>query len=162
MSRLIVVSNRVSHVKGRPGEGSQGGLAMALSSALRKTGGLWVGWSGNVTDRFTGEIGLAQNDGVTVATIDLEQQDIDEYYNGYANQTLWPVLHHRIDLAEFDRSFGAGYERRIRRFCTTVSALTRPDDLYWVHDYHVLHRWQSAGGDRARRIMLSRRRIRPR
>ncbi len=138
MSRLIVVSNRVSQPKGRAGEATQGGLAMALASALKKSGGLWVGWSGNATDQFTGAIGLSENDGVTVATIDLEQQDIDEYYNGYANQTLWPVLHHRIDLAEFDRSFGAGYERVNRRFCTTVAALAKPDDLIWVHDYHML------------------------
>lgn len=138
MSRLIVVSNRVSQPKGRTGEATQGGLAMALAAALKKSGGLWVGWSGNAIERFTGNIGLSENDGVTVATIDLEQQDIDEYYNGYANQTLWPVLHHRIDLAEFDRSFGAGYERVNRRFCTTVAALAKPDDLIWVHDYHML------------------------
>lgn len=138
MSRLIVVSNRVSQPKGRTGEATQGGLAMALASALRKSGGVWVGWSGNATDQFTGNIGLAESGGVTVATIDLEQQDIDEYYNGYANQTLWPVLHHRIDLAEFDRSFGAGYERVNRRFCTTVSALAKQEDLIWVHDYHML------------------------
>ena len=138
MSRLIVVSNRVSQPKGRAGEAAQGGLAMALAAALRKSGGLWVGWSGKAVDQFTGEIAMAEADGVTVATIDLEQQDIDEYYNGYANQTLWPVLHHRIDLAEFDRSFGAGYERVNRRFCTTVTALARPDDMIWVHDYHML------------------------
>lgn len=138
MSRLIVVSNRVSQPKGRVGGASQGGLAMALAAALRKSGGIWVGWSGQAIDSFSGEISLSRADGITVATIDLEQQDIDEYYNGYANQTLWPVLHHRIDLAEFDRSFGEGYERVNRRFCATVAALARPDDLIWVHDYHML------------------------
>lgn len=138
MSRLIVVSNRVSQPKGRTGEASQGGLAMALSAALRKSGGIWVGWSGNECEEFTGHIAMAQADGVTVATIDLESQDVAEYYNGYANQTLWPVLHHRIDLAEFDRSFGEGYERVNRRFCSTVSALAHPTDLIWVHDYHLI------------------------
>ncbi len=111
---------------------------MALSAALRKSGGIWVGWSGNGTEEFTGQIAMAQANGVTVATIDLEPQDIAEYYNGYANQTLWPVLHHRIDLAEFDRSFGEGYERVNRRFCSTVAALTQPSDLIWVHDYHLI------------------------
>src|SRR5690606_38983490 len=76
--------------------------------------------------------------GVTTATVDLEEQDVDEYYNGYANRTLWPLFHYRIDLAEFDRSFGAGYERVNERFAETLAPLIEPDDLVWVHDYHLI------------------------
>ena len=123
MSRLIVISNRVSAPKPRSAEGAQGGLAVALAAALRESRGLWFGWSGEKTDRFTGKIDLQRHEGVTTATIDLEEQDIDEYYNGYANRTLWPLFHYRIDLAEYDRSFGAGYERVNERFAETLAPL---------------------------------------
>ncbi|MFZ2995000.1 alpha,alpha-trehalose-phosphate synthase (UDP-forming) [Sphingobium sp.] len=135
MSRLIVISNRVS----RPSKsGNQGGLAVALSQALRESRGIWVGWSGEVTDNFTGHIGFAEDDGVKTATIDLEEQDIDEYYNGYANKTLWPLFHFRIDLAEYERDFEGGYNRVNKRFADTATPLIEPEDVIWVHDYHMI------------------------
>ncbi|MDQ3139960.1 MAG: alpha,alpha-trehalose-phosphate synthase (UDP-forming) [Pseudomonadota bacterium] len=138
MSRLIVISNRVSAPTAEGGTGAQGGLAVALSAALREYRGLWFGWSGRQTDAFTGEIDFRTAHGVTTATIDLEEQDIDEYYNGYANRTLWPLFHYRIDLAEYDRSFGSGYERVNQRFAETVRPQIEADDLVWVHDYHLI------------------------
>ena len=139
MNRLIVVSNRVSAPKARASEATQGGLASALSSALRGCGGMWFGWSGNVAaEGFTGEIAMQRNAGVTFATVNLEEQDVDEYYNGYANRTLWPLFHYRVDLAEFDRQFGEGYERVNRRFAETLAPMVEADDIIWVHDYHLI------------------------
>lgn len=132
MSRLIVISNRVS-----AGGGAQGGLAVALSAALREHGGIWFGWSGEETAEFTGHINFQRDEGVTTATIDLEEQDIEEYYNGYANRTLWPLFHYRIDLAEYERSFAGGYQRANERFADTVVPLIEPEDLVWVQDYHM-------------------------
>ena len=111
MSRLIVISNRVSAPRADSATGAQGGLAVALAAALRDHDGLWFGWSGEKTERFTGDIAFHSHGGVTSATIDLEEQDVEEYYNGYANRTLWPLFHYRSDLAEYDRSFAGGYER---------------------------------------------------
>jgi trehalose 6-phosphate synthase len=138
MSRLIVISNRVSAPKPRSAEGAQGGLAVALTAALREYRGLWFGWSGETAEEFTGQINMQRHQGVTTATLDLEAQDVEEYYNGYANRTLWPLFHYRIDLAEYDRSFGTGYERVNERFAETVAPLIEPDDLVWVHDYHLI------------------------
>jgi trehalose 6-phosphate synthase len=114
---LIVISNRVS-----PGGGNQAACRRAFGG-LREHGGIWFGWSGQETPEFTGHINFQRVDGVTTATIDLEEQDIDEYYNGYANRTLWPLCHYRIDLAEYERSFAGGYQRANERFADTV----RPD-----------------------------------
>jgi trehalose 6-phosphate synthase len=136
MSRLVVVSNRVA-VPG-PGAANQGGLAVALQSALRAADGLWFGWSGGETEHFTGAVHEASADGLTTATIDLEPQDIEEYYNGYANRTLWPLFHYRIDLAEYERSFEGGYARVNARFADTMLPLLGEDDLVWVHDYHLI------------------------
>ena len=137
MSRLIVISNRVA-VPQADASGNQGGLAVALLSALRQNGGLWFGWSGETTETFSGEINYAQGGGVTTATIDLEPQDLDEYYNGFANRTLWPLFHYRIDLTEFERDFEGGYQRVNDRFAQTVLPLIEADDLGWVHDYHLI------------------------
>jgi trehalose 6-phosphate synthase len=137
VSRLIVVSNRISRPAGR-GAAQTGGLAMALTAGLRAYNGLWFGWSGATAAEFTGEITTTRSDGVTIATIDLEEADVQEYYNGYANKTLWPVFHYRVDLAAFDRSFNEGYDRVNRRFAETLVALIKPDDIVWVHDYHLI------------------------
>ena len=136
MSRLIVVSNRVTAASGKGA--SQGGLAMGLGAALRKYSGLWFGWSGETTEVFTGELSSQQIEGVTIATVDLEETDVQEYYNGYANKTIWPLFHYRIDLTAYDRSFGEGYERVNRRFAETLRPLIEPDDVIWVHDYHLI------------------------
>ncbi|TAL30806.1 alpha,alpha-trehalose-phosphate synthase (UDP-forming) [Phenylobacterium sp.] len=135
--RLIVVSNRVNLPSG-DGEESVGGLAMALAAALKAYSGLWFGWSGRTTETFTGELHAETVGGVTAATVDLEEVDLDEYYNGYANKTLWPLFHYRIDLAAFDRAFDKGYTRVNRRFAATLAPLIRPDDVIWVHDYHLI------------------------
>jgi trehalose 6-phosphate synthase len=76
--------------------------------------------------------------GVTVATIDLEDQDIQEYYNGYANRTLWPLFHYRIDLTAYERSYDSGYTRVNARFADTLSPLIERGDLVWVQDYHLI------------------------
>jgi trehalose 6-phosphate synthase len=137
MGRLIVVSNRVQ-APTDAGVGSTGGLAMALAAALREYSGVWFGWSGETVAAFTGEVSKNVVGGVTVATIDLDEQDRQEYYNGYANKTLWPLFHHRTDLAGYERSFDSGYERVNDRFAEALTPLIAPDDFVWVHDYHLL------------------------
>jgi trehalose 6-phosphate synthase len=137
LSRLIIISNRVSAPQGS-NSGAQGGLAVALSAALREYRGIWFGWSGDITDHFTGDINFQREDGITTATIDLEEQDVEEYYNGYANRTLWPLFHYRIDLAEYERGFAGGYQRVNERFAETVLPLIEPDDVIWIQDYHLL------------------------
>ena len=137
MTRLVIVSNRVSPPTG-DGQANQGGLAVALSSALRVTNGIWFGWSGNETEKFTGQVHFSRNEGVTTATIDLEPQDVEEYYNGFANRTLWPLFHDRTDLAEYERTFAGGYARVNQRFAETLVPLITPDDVLWIHDYHLI------------------------
>ena len=136
LSRLIVISNRVTAPTGS-NSGAQGGLAVAMAAALRENGGLWFGWSGEQTEHFTGHINFQRGEGVTTATVDLEEQDVEEYYDGYANRTLWPLFHYRIDLAEYERDFAGGYKRTNQRFADTVRPLIEPDDLVWIQDYHM-------------------------
>lgn len=137
MRRLIAISNRVqTETEGE--NANRGGLAVALAAALRESSGLWFGWSGEQTEEFTGQITFRKANGVATATIDLEAQDIDEYYNGFANRTLWPLFHYRLDLTEIVRDFAGGYARVNQRFAETLAPLIEPDDLVWVHDYHLM------------------------
>jgi trehalose 6-phosphate synthase len=136
--RLVVISNRVAVPKARGAAGAQGGLAGALNAALQDRGGTWFGWSGEEVESATDSVHLQGSDGVTIATIDLTPQEIGEYYNGYANSTLWPLFHYRIDLAEFEQRTGQGYERVNERFADGVTPLIDPADQVWVHDYHLI------------------------
>ena len=138
LSRLVIISNRVAVPKARGAAGAQGGLAGALNAALKKSGGLWFGWSGETSENPSSEPHIGTYDGVTMATIDLSPHDLDEYYNGYANSTLWPLFHYRIDLARFERETGRGYERVNERFASSLAPLLKPDDVVWAHDYHLI------------------------
>lgn len=124
--------------KARGVAGAQGGLAGALNAALKDRGGVWFGWSGQESDDASGNIDLQRNDGVTTATIDLSSRELDEYYNGYANSTLWPLFHYRIDLTRFENKTGESYERVNDRFAESALPLVEDDDLIWVHDYHLI------------------------
>lgn len=136
MSRLVVVSNRVAV----PNEQSAntGGLAVALRDALQEAGGLWFGWSGQVGEQTPTQPTLQDEGPVTYATLDLSEKDHGEYYNGFANRTLWPLFHYRIDLADFNRQDYAGYLRVNTAFAESLLPLLRPDDDIWVHDYHLI------------------------
>jgi len=137
-NRLVVVSNRVAVPKARGAAGAQGGLAGALNAALEDRGGLWFGWSGEQAETTAEDVHTLSAGGVTIATIDLSEQDIEQYYNGYANSTLWPLFHYRIDLARFEERTGRGYERVNDQFAESLTKLIDPDDLIWVHDYHLI------------------------
>ena len=134
MKRLVVVSNRVAPI-GK--EASAGGLAVGLKVALQAKGGLWFGWSGAVADEPS-EVRRTDADGISYATIDLSTEDFDEYYGGYANRTLWPMFHYRVDLAVFDRRYYQGYQRVNALFARHLRPLLAPSDVVWVHDYHLI------------------------
>ncbi len=135
MGRLVVVSNRVAAAADAA---RAGGLSVALRAALKAGPALWFGWSGERVAEFTGELKTSRVDDIDVVTLDLEDADYEAYYNGYANATLWPLFHSRTDLAAYDRAFGEGYARVNRRFAEALAPLLRPDDLVWVHDYHLI------------------------
>ncbi|NVK34241.1 MAG: trehalose-6-phosphate synthase [Rhodobacteraceae bacterium] len=136
MSRLVIVSNRVGPLKDT---GRAGGLAVALVDALTKSGGIWFGWSGEVSEEGTfGAFKTQKTKSVELVQMDMTQADYDDFYGGYANRTLWPVLHYRLDLAVFDRRFEQGYRYVNERFSTRLGPLLKPDDVIWVHDYHFL------------------------
>jgi trehalose 6-phosphate synthase len=131
--RLVIVSNRVPARRGT----QAGGLAVALQEAL-KPGSLWFGWSGKRSTKTGTEPQLEQAGGVTYATIDLAEQDYQHFYVGFSNSTLWPLLHFRLGLIDFKRADYEGYQRVNRAYAEALAPLLKPDDMVWIHDYHLI------------------------
>jgi trehalose 6-phosphate synthase len=137
LARVVVVSNRVS-VPNRDGGARAGGLEVVLRSFLKRNQGVWFGWSGRTVTKGEETLRQLEHSDVTYITTDLSRQDFQEYYNGYANRMLWPILHYRLDLAEFSSRDMAGYLRVNEKFADRLQCVLRPDDVIWVHDYHLL------------------------
>ncbi|TFZ06900.1 alpha,alpha-trehalose-phosphate synthase (UDP-forming) [Ramlibacter henchirensis] len=135
MSRLVVVSNRVAD----PRKTAAGGLAVALGEVLNNSGGLWFGWSGKLAEGDAEpQLNVQQAGPVTLATVDLDREDYEAYYVGYSNGVLWPVFHYRLDLADFDAGYIEGYRRVNQMFARRLLPMLQPDDVIWVHDYHLI------------------------
>jgi len=95
---------------------------------------IWIGWSGRYSEE--GEITTEVKKNVTYILVSLPKTDWDLYYNGFANSSLWPVLHYRVGLLAFDASAFHAYKRINQRFCDVIAHIARPEDVIWVHDYH--------------------------
>ena len=136
MSRLVIVSNRVPS----PRERTQpaGGLAVALKDAVATRETLWFGWSGRTAQGAPKPPQITQPRRLTHATIDIPAALFRGYYEGFSNGTLWPLLHWRAGLAEFSREDFDAYMAVNALFADALTPLLRPDDLVWVHDYHLI------------------------
>ena len=134
MARLVVVSNRVSAPKSVT---RAGGLEVAVMAALKRNPGIWFGWSGRLS---TGVLATRTTEGDPVSFVltDLPREAYNEFYYGFANRVLWPILHYRLDLAEFSRQDLSGYTQINEHFADELDELLKPDDVVWVHDYHFL------------------------
>ncbi len=134
MGRLITVSNRV----GLPGATRAGGLEAAMREALQVEGGVWFGWSGEISESRSTSPAMATKGNISFATVDLTRADYEDYYLGYANSTLWPLLHYQLGLIEFHRKQFQGYIGVNAYLARMLEPLIEPDDLIWVHDYQLI------------------------
>jgi trehalose 6-phosphate synthase len=135
VNRIVAVSNRVADPRHRA---STGGLAVGLLSALEKGGGVWFGWNGELTEGHTHEPQVHVRQGVKFVTIDLNNLEFEQYYNGFCNNTLWPLFHYRLGLFEYRRAQFESYLRVNDLFASKLVPLLEPDDLLWVHDFHLI------------------------
>jgi len=133
LARIFIISNRVA-IPG--GSNNPGGLEVVLKATLRKHPCVWLGWSGEVNETPRTQT-VTQRSNSYIVT-DLTPEDFDEYYNGFANRVLWPIFHYRLDLAEFSRRDLSGYLRVNEHFADELAKVLEPDDVVWVHDYHLI------------------------
>ncbi|MBN1239945.1 MAG: trehalose-6-phosphate synthase, partial [Gammaproteobacteria bacterium] len=135
MGRLVAVSNRVALPRGGK---SAGGLAVGLMAAFKEQGGLWFGWSGSTTPKEPGETKITTSGRMRFATVDLNEREHEAYYNGFSNNTLWPLFHFLLTFFSYSRLEYEAYCRVNQFFARRLLALLEPDDIVWVHDYHLI------------------------
>ena len=148
MPKLILISNRlpVTVEKKKSGETSinpsVGGLATGLSSLSKKHICIWVGFSGNTLEDFKQDDLNNINETLIKKynsySVPLTNQDIELYYNGFANKTIWPLFHYFPFFTSFDEETWHAYTEVNNKFYETLSGIYEPGDMIWVHDYHLM------------------------
>jgi trehalose 6-phosphate synthase/phosphatase len=145
MSRLLLVSNRLPvTVKAEKDSvsvvRSAGGLATGLSRPHERSGGLWLGWPGDVsrlTDAQRTKV-ESQLEGLRCVPLYLSASEVSRYYEGYANRVLWPLCHYMVDrIPRQDRDWEV-YRKVNERFADLVVRHYKPGDTIWVHDYQLM------------------------
>jgi alpha,alpha-trehalose-phosphate synthase [UDP-forming] len=130
--RLVAYANRLPVSKGRLGwRPSSGGLVAALRPALETTPGAWVGWDGGAADVPRRIEGLE----LDLCPVALSRREVEEYYHGFSNRTLWPLLHGLIEQPVFEQRWWRTYRDVNERFAEVA---TGPAAIRWVHDYQLL------------------------
>jgi trehalose 6-phosphate synthase len=137
-TEIIVVANRLPVQRIRQGRSirwnpSPGGLVTAVAPVLRKHGGAWVGWpgvAGSLSRTFT-------HDGIRIVPVGLTQSEVERFYLGFANRTIWPLYHDGIRPPTFDRKWWKPYMDVNRRFALRVAQLAKRRQMVWVHDYQL-------------------------
>jgi len=140
-SPVVVVSNRLPFTVQRSADGlkrrpSPGGLVSALEPVLRRRGGTWIGWPGI---ELKGRERLPGGDlAYRVAPVKLSETEVNRYYHGFSNRTLWPLFHSLPALSRFERRDFEVYGEVNERFAGAAAAHADNDGLVWFHDYHLM------------------------
>jgi trehalose 6-phosphate synthase len=136
---LVVVSNRlpVDRVVDDDGSAfwtrSPGGLVAALEPVMKSAGGAWVGWGGQpdlAAEPF-------ESDGIHLVPVPLSEEDIQLYYEGFSNDTLWPLYHDVIATPAFHREWWDRYVEVNQRFADAATSVAAQGATVWVHDYQL-------------------------
>ncbi len=128
-----------------------------MLAALREHGGVWVGWNGRFDDARAGNVQHYSEEGIDFVTFALARRQGQAYYNGFANRVLWPLLHGRGDLVDYQREEYGHYHDVNQLFADVLHKLLRPGDTLWIHDYHLLplaQRLRERGLDQAMGFFL--------
>ncbi len=146
--RLIVVSNRLPYVFHREPngkwktQGGAGGLVTALTPVLRDRGGTWIGWPGTADDGPGLDEALRESStkiGIELRGVKLDAVDVDNFYNGFCNEIIWPLFHDLQALCVFAPQYWRSYKEVNRRFAEVVVESCSKADFVWVHDYHLMN-----------------------
>jgi len=143
--RLLVVSNRLPVVINREGEEwkispGSGGLVTALTPVMKNYQGTWIGWPGcgeeaPLDDLFSR---FSQQEGYRLVPVPLSDEEVEMYYRGFSNETLWPLFHDLLGYCNFSLANWEVYNDVNRRFADVVARESEPDDIVWIQDYQLI------------------------
>ena len=139
MGRLILVSNRlplsITKRKGKLNfKPSVGGLATGLSSLYKRKNGLWVGWPGLALKGEEREVARSRLESERCHPVFLTQQEIEHYYHGFCNKTIWPLFHYFTQYVVYSKEFWGSYKKVNEKFRDAVLEVLKREDVIWVHD----------------------------
>ncbi|MGB3774396.1 MAG: bifunctional alpha,alpha-trehalose-phosphate synthase (UDP-forming)/trehalose-phosphatase, partial [Leeuwenhoekiella sp.] len=146
MSKTIIISNRLplqlqidnNSLQAIP---SVGGLATGMKSVHRDGNGVWVGWPGlteeEIPEGMEKEVEEACKKEQCVP-VNLNQEDIDGFYYGFSNRTIWPLFHYFMEYAEFEKEYWSSYKKVNEKFAEVVLEQLEDGDTIWVHDYQLM------------------------
>jgi len=146
MSKTIIISNRLpvqlqisnGNITAIP---SVGGLATGMKSVHSGGDSLWIGWSGLTDEEIPEELApkidkaLAEHGS---SKVNLSQQDVDGFYYGFSNRTVWPLFHYFLEYSEFELSNWEIYKKVNQKFADAILEKADENDTIWVHDYQLM------------------------
>jgi trehalose 6-phosphate synthase/phosphatase len=144
MSKTIIVSNRLPvSLRLRNGrydfKPSAGGLATGLGSIYKEGENIWIGWPGNVVDEPEHRAEIVQElQQHKMVPVFLSQKDVEEFYEGFSNETLWPAFHYFTQYIAYNPEHWEAYYRVNRMFCEAILEKASLDDTIWIHDYQLI------------------------
>jgi trehalose 6-phosphate synthase len=138
-SSFVVVANRLPLHRIELADGqvawrtSPGGLVTALEAVMRANDGAWVGWHGAPDEELTPFV----DSGLQLIPIALSAAEVENYYEGFSNATLWPLYHDVVAHPEFNRAWWDAYVAVNQRFADRAAEVAERDALVWVQDYQL-------------------------
>ena len=146
MNKTIIVSNRLplqisindNELTVTP---SVGGLATGMKSIHAEGNGLWIGWSGITDEDLDETLEARVNKKIEeekCRAVSLNNRDVDDFYLGFSNRTLWPLFHYFLEYTEFEKEHWEAYKRVNQKFADVVLDTIKDGDTVWVHDYQLL------------------------
>ncbi|MFW2376197.1 MAG: bifunctional alpha,alpha-trehalose-phosphate synthase (UDP-forming)/trehalose-phosphatase [Cellulophaga baltica] len=146
MGKTIIISNRLPiqlqiHNGGITAIPSVGGLATGMKSVHSGGDSLWIGWSGltdeEIPENLVGDIDDALSKHGS-SKVNLSQQEVDGFYYGFSNRTVWPLFHYFLEYSEFEIESWETYKKVNQKFADAIVAKADDDDTIWVHDYQLM------------------------
>ena len=144
MAKTIIVSNRLP-VKISQEDGkfqykpSEGGLATGLGSIYKEGDNIWIGWPGMPVPKADHQNEIATNlKKESMKPVFLTASEIEDFYEGFSNETLWPNFHYFNQYIVFDDDMWKAYQKVNKKFAKAIEEVVEPDDTIWIHDYQLL------------------------
>jgi trehalose 6-phosphate synthase/phosphatase len=150
--RLLIVSNRLPITVIAEDElkfkESVGGLVSGLKAYLDSNKGkpenltsdyAWIGWPGcTIKDSLKGLVGSKIQSQFHAYPVFLSESSMNKFYHGFCNKTIWPLFHYFTSNVSYDERNWAYYKKVNESFCDAIMQILRPDDVVWIHDYHLM------------------------
>lgn len=143
--RLIIASNRLPvSISKRQGkvtiQPSPGGLATALRGLRLKKEVVFFGWPGYIPETSSDKkyIQTKLREEHNCFPLFLSRRDVDRYYYGFSNRTLWPLFHYFTSYCTFEKAEWEAYRRVNQKFFEAIIQESAENDTFWVHDYHLM------------------------